>query len=34
MLMKTSLNEKLLKEGYAELIDIPPSEFYYYEWKA
>ncbi|RCV63345.1 putative nuclease [Methanophagales archaeon] len=27
-----NLNEKLLKEGYAEGINIPPSEFYSYEW--
>ena len=29
---ETNLNEKLLKEGYAEGINIPPSEFYSYEW--
>jgi micrococcal nuclease len=28
----TNLNEKLVKEGYAEIIDIPPSEFNPYEW--
>jgi micrococcal nuclease len=30
----TNLNEKLVKEGYAEIMDIPPSEFDLYEWKA
>ena len=31
---ETSLNEKLVKEGYAEVMYIPPSEFYFYKWKA
>ena len=30
---ETNLNEKLVKEGYAEVMCIPPSEFYSYEWK-
>jgi len=30
----TNLNEKLLREGYAEIMYIPPSEFNPYEWKA
>ena len=30
----TNLNEKLVREGYAEIMDIPPSEFNPYEWKA
>ena len=30
----TNLNEKLVREGYAEIMDIPPSEFEPYEWKA
>jgi len=30
----TNLNEKLLREGYAEIMHIPPSEFNPYEWKA
>ena len=29
----TNLNEKLLREGYAEIMYIPPSEFNPYEWK-
>jgi micrococcal nuclease len=29
----TNLNEKLVKEGYAEVMYIPPSEFNPYEWK-
>jgi len=29
-----NLNEKLLREGYAEIMYIPPSEFNPYEWKA
>ena len=28
----TNLNEKLLREGYAEIMYIPPSEFNPYEW--
>jgi micrococcal nuclease len=28
------LNEKLVKEGYAELMYIPPSEFDSREWEA
>ena len=28
----TNLNEKLVKEGYAEVIYIPPSEFYSRKW--
>ena len=31
---ETNLNEKLLREGYAEIMYIPPSEFNPYEWKA
>ncbi len=27
-----NLNEELLKEGYAEVMYIPPSEFYPYNW--
>jgi len=30
----TNLNEKLVREGYAEIMYIPPSEFNPYEWKA
>ena len=30
----TNLNEKLLREGYAEIMYNPPSEFNPYEWKA
>ena len=30
----TNLNEKLLREGYAEIMYILPSEFNPYEWKA
>jgi len=30
----TNLNEKLVKEGYAEVKDIPPSEFDSREWEA
>jgi micrococcal nuclease len=30
----TNLNEKLVKEGYAEVMYIPPSEFDSYEWEA
>ena len=30
----TNLNEKLIREGYAEIMYIPPSEFNPYEWKA
>ena len=30
----TNLNEKLLREGYAEIMYIPPSQFNPYEWKA
>ncbi|MBE9592613.1 MAG: hypothetical protein IMF19_03955 [Proteobacteria bacterium] len=26
-------NEKLVREGYAEIRDIPPSEFDPYEWE-
>ncbi len=29
----TNLNEKLVKEGYAEIMYIPPSEFDSREWK-
>ena len=29
----TNLNEKLVREGYAEIMYIPPSEFNPYEWK-
>ena len=28
-----NLNEKLVKEGYAEVMDIPPSEFDSREWE-
>jgi len=31
---ETNLNEKLLREGYAGIMYIPPSEFNPYEWKA
>jgi PGF-CTERM protein len=31
---ETILNEKLVKEGYAEVIYIPPSEFDSREWEA
>ena len=31
---ETNLNEKLLREDYAEIMYIPPSEFNPYEWKA
>ena len=30
----TNLNEKLVKEGYAEIMYIPPSEFKPREWEA
>ena len=30
----TNLNEKLVKEGYAEVMYIPPSEFDPREWEA
>jgi len=30
----TNLNEKLVKEGYAEVMDIPPSEFDSRKWVA
>jgi endonuclease YncB( thermonuclease family) len=30
----TNINEKLVKEGYAEIMDIPPSEFDCREWEA
>ena len=30
---ETNLNEKLVREGYAEIMYIPPSEFNPYEWK-
>ena len=30
----TNLNEELVKEGYAEIMDIPPFEFNLREWKA
>jgi hypothetical protein len=30
----TNLNEELVKEGYAEIMDIPPFEFNPREWKA
>lgn len=30
----TNLNEELVREGYAEIMYIPPSEFNPYEWKA
>ena len=30
----TNLNEKLVKEGYAEVMDIPPSEFDSRKWEA
>ncbi len=33
-LNNTNVNEKLLREGYAEIMYIPPSEFNPYEWKA
>jgi PGF-CTERM protein len=29
----TNLNEKLVKEGYAVIMDIPPSEFDSREWE-
>jgi len=31
---ETNLNEKLVREGYAEIMYIPPSEFNPYEWIA
>jgi micrococcal nuclease len=31
---ETNLNEKLVKEGYAEVMYIPPSEFDCREWEA
>ena len=31
---ETNLNEELAREGYAEVIYIPPSEFDSREWKA
>ena len=31
---ETNLNEKLVREGYAEIMYIPPSEFNPYGWKA
>ena len=31
---ETNINEKLVREGYAAIIYIPPSEFNPYEWKA
>ena len=30
---ETNLNEKLVKEGYAEVMYIPPSEFDSREWE-
>ena len=30
----TNLNEKLVREGYAEVMYIPPSEFDSREWEA
>jgi endonuclease YncB( thermonuclease family) len=30
---ETNINEKLVKEGYAEVMDIPPSEFDSREWE-
>ncbi len=30
---EANLNEKLMKEGYAEVMDIPPSEFDSREWE-
>jgi micrococcal nuclease len=29
----TNLNEKQVREGYAEVMDIPPSEFDSREWE-
>jgi hypothetical protein len=38
MLMKQMLmrrcKEKMVREGYAKVMHIPPSEFDSYEWKA
>jgi micrococcal nuclease len=31
---ETNLNEKMVKEGYAEVLYIPPSEFDCREWEA
>jgi micrococcal nuclease len=31
---ETNLNEKLVREGYAEVMYIPPSEFDCWEWEA
>jgi micrococcal nuclease len=33
-LNETNLNEKLVREGYAEVMYIPPSEFDCREWEA
>jgi micrococcal nuclease len=31
---ETNLNEKMVREGYAEVMYIPPSEFDSREWEA
>jgi endonuclease YncB( thermonuclease family) len=32
--IETNLNENMLREGYAEVMHIPPSEFDSREWEA